>query len=229
LGIPKTIWWIGLFSTCLLAAMTCYRLLNHSLLHIEPAALSLGEAIWIGFRFDCRYVSVFALLVLLISFLPGLHPFRQHNGKALALALATAFSGLLLVLYAADFVLQLAFEQRLQAESLQQAFEHPAEVRGTPWVIMVLIAGVGTWFLRLVAKGIHRLLARQKAVGPPALRIFWQVLTLLVLLAWIHGSFSSTPLTAKNTMAGQDPVAASFVINPFESLLRGSAQPSSPQ
>jgi hypothetical protein len=226
LGIPKTILWIGLFSCCLLAGMTSYRLLSHSLLHIEPAALSLGEAAWIGFRFDCRYVSLFALTVLLLSFLPGLHPFRSHRGKAVALALATVFTGILLALYATDFILQLAFEQRLHAASLEKALANPDEVKGTPWVILVLIAGVSTWLMRMVAKGIHRLLAKQKAAGLPALRVFWQVLTILVLLAWIHGSFSSVPLTIQQTQAGRDPVSAAFVSNPFESLLRGPSQAS---
>lgn len=219
LGIPKTIAWIASWSAFTLLLMTIYRLLTFSLLKIDLGNFSMNEAVWLGFRFDLRYVASIALLIFAISFVAPLHPFKHRKGKRLALVMYTVLMGVLLVLYAGDFLLQLAVEKRLSAAALDLAFKQPEKIRSTPWVIMLLMAGVGTWLAYVVARALHKVQDKSKSVGTTTLRLFWQGLTMLVLIVCIYGSLDNTALQVKNTHAAANAAARDFVINPIESIL----------
>ncbi|HSR38045.1 MAG TPA: hypothetical protein VLL95_03970 [Phnomibacter sp.] len=219
MGIPKTIVWIASLSFVTLLLMTVYRMLTLSLLKIDLGSFSLNEAAWLGFRFDLRYVACIALVLFALSFIPSLHPFKHRKGKRLLTIIYSVFIGILLILYAGDFLVQLAFEKRLSVQTIQWSQEQPEKIRSTPWVILVLFAGVGTWLSYVVARALHRLQEKSKSVGTSVLRMFWQGLTLAGLTVCIYGSLDNASLRVKNTHAANDAVVGSFVINPVESLL----------
>jgi hypothetical protein len=219
LGIPKTIVWIASLSFVTLLLMTVYRMLTLSLLKIDLGSFSLNEAAWLGFRFDLRYVACIALVLFVLSFIPSLHPFKHRKGKRLLTIIYTVFMGIFLILYAGDFLVQLAFQKRLSDETIQWSRDQPEKISSTPWVILVLFAGVGTWLAYVIARALHRLQEKSKSVGTAVLRLFWQGLMLAGLLVCIYGSLDSASLRVKNTHAAADAVVSSFVINPIESLL----------
>lgn len=194
-------------------------MLTLSLLKIDLGSFSINEAVWLGFRFDLRYVAGMALLLFAVSFIPSLHPFKHRRGKRLALFVYTLLMGVLLVLYASDFLLQLAYDKRLSAQSLGQASQHLDEIRSSPWVILALLAAVGTWVVYVVARALHRLQDKSKSVGTYVLRLFWQGLTFTALAFCIHGSLGAVSLQVRNTHAANNEAAKAFVINPIESLL----------
>jgi hypothetical protein len=194
-------------------------MLTLSLLKIDIGNFSLNEAAWLGFRFDLRYVACIALVLFVLSFIPALHPFKHRKGKRLLTLIYTIFIGAILVLYAGDFLVQLAFEKRLSVQTWQLSQKQPEKILSTPWVIMVLFVGVGTWLSYLVARALHRLQEKSKSAGTSMLRMFWQAMTLAGLLVCIYGSLDNASLQVKNTHAGNDAVVSSFVINPIESLL----------
>jgi hypothetical protein len=218
-GIPKTIAWIASLSFVTLLMMTLYRMLTLSLLKIDLGSFSLNEAVWLGFRFDLRYVASVALLLFLLSFVPSLHPFKHRKGKRLLTIVYTIFIGLFLLLYAGDFLTQLVFGKRLSAQTIAWFQEQPEQIKSTPWVIVVLLMGVGTWLAYMLARALHRLQDKSKSTGTSVLRMFWQGLTLIMLGVCIYGSLDNAALRVKNTHAASQATATDFVINPIESLL----------
>lgn len=194
-------------------------MLTLSLLKIDLGNFPMNEAAWLGFRFDLRYVACIALLLFAVSFIPALHPFKHRKGKRLALSVYTFLMALLLVLYACDFLSQLVFEQRLTGQSFELATQQPDKIRSSPWVILALMAGVGTWLVYAVARGFHHMQDKSKSTGNTVLRMFWQGLTLVTLAVSIYGSFDSNSLQVKNTCAASNAAAKAFVINPGESVL----------
>lgn len=222
LKMPKSIAWILATMLVMLLLMTTYRLLVHYLFAPEIAPASLGQLMWLGFKFDLRYVSLFSLPVLLVSLTKGLHLFKSRAGKKTGLTLFTVFTTLLLVFYGLDVANLIAYNEHASSgtfsEIIRQQTEEKRLMTEAPWVIILLLAGVGSWLLFLMHRLFHHLIGKSKSTDNKTMRFFWQGLTALLILAALYGQIGNQPLGLSDAMQWKNNQAATVALNVFETF-----------
>lgn len=202
--------------------MTGYRMITQSLLAHNTGQVSMAKILWMGFRFDARYVAFVSLVTLLLGFFPGLHLFRSRAGKRFGITLYTVFAAILLLVYGFDFASQITFNTRIDGalitELLSNSGRAPKLFANTPWIIILLLTGVGTWLLYMLIRFLHKLVSNTKSTDNKAMRIFWQVLVTLGFAIIIYGSIGGPSLSYKTALLLENKNAAKMAINAFEAL-----------
>ncbi|HSC53874.1 MAG TPA: hypothetical protein VLC98_09650 [Phnomibacter sp.] len=182
----------------------------------------MAKILWMGFRFDARYVAFVSLVTLLLGFFPGLHLFRSRAGKRFGITLYTVFAAILLLVYGFDFASQITFNTRIDGalitELLSNSGRAPKLFANTPWIIILLLTGVGTWLLYMLIRFLHKLVSNTKSTDNKAMRIFWQVLVTLGFAIIIYGSIGGPSLSYKTALLLENKNAAKMAINAFEAL-----------
>jgi hypothetical protein len=222
LRIPKSVFWILLNSILFLAIMMAYRVITQSVFTKDIGDVPIAKIWWMGFRFDFRYVGMVALLVLLLGFLPGMHLFKSQTGKRVGIILFTVFAGVMFLLYGLDFAHQITFSTRVDAAIFSDLLQHTSKAStlyaSAPWVIILLLAGVGTWLMYLIIRFLHHTIGQTKASDNKTMRLFWQVSVILLLLMSLYGRVGTDALSYKIAMALGNEAAANVTINAFESI-----------
>lgn len=228
LKMPKSIAWILATMLVLLLLMTAYRWFVYAFFATAIAPAGLGELLWMGFKFDLRYVSLFTLPVLLVSFSSSMHVFKSRLGKTFALSLFTIFSSLLLLLYGLDIASLIAYNEHASsasfAELIRQQEADKKIITNVPWVIIVLLAGVGSWLLYMLHRYLHHIIGAQKRGDSKGMRIFWQGLVLVICVAALYGNIGSQPLRYNDAKKWQNKQAATVALNVFESVFHTTRQ-----
>jgi hypothetical protein len=228
LKIPKSILWSALAGALLLLLMMAYRLITQPIFSPDLEPVSLGRVLWLGFRYDLRYVSALVLAVVVMGLIPDFHVYRSHLGRNIALVLFTLFAGLLFFLYGADLAYQISFNQRLSLGIFEEWRRNtPAAIayrNNSPWIIIFLVMGVATWLVYLFIRYSHRWIGKWKHADDRMLRIFWQVLVVVVLSFCIYGRPGSEALSIRNAKALHNEAATNAALNPFESVRASMAE-----
>ncbi len=222
LKIPKSVVWVAIVSAFFLLLMSGYRMVTKSIFSPDIAPASYARVLWLGFRFDCRYVALVSLPVMLIGLAPGLHLFKTRSGRAMAIFFFTLFGTLLLLTYGIDLAYQISFNKRLEASILGDLWKGSEQGmlfrQNAPWLTIFLLAGVGSWLIYLFLKLTHHLGSKGKYSANKTMRAFWQILLVLLLVFCIYGRMGRTPL--KYSHAGQlgNEKATGVTLNPFQSI-----------
>jgi hypothetical protein len=220
--IPKSVLWVLLNCIVLLAVMMAYRVVTQSIFSKDIEQVPAAKIWWMGFRFDFRYVSIVALLVLLIGFLPALHLYKSIAGKRIGIVLFTLFAFIMLMVFGLDFAHQITFSTRIEASIFSDIISHTGKATtiysSAPMVIILLLIGVGTWLMYLIFRFIHHRVGKTKASDNKAMRIFWQTSVLLLLLFGLYGRLGTTPLSYKIALQLGNEAAANVAINAFEAV-----------
>jgi hypothetical protein len=222
--MPKTVRWVLTIALMFLLAMSLYRLGLHFFYKpkgIEGKQLML--ALWSGFRYDLRYVSFVTILVMLFGLLPDLHPFKRSLGKKIALILYSAFAAGMLLLYAADIIYIISFDERLNG-SLVYNLKHNTQVaklfwHNTPWVTVAIAIAVIVWLFWLLASVIHRTIQKKVKASHSGSRIYWQAMVFAVCLAGLHGHLGRKPLSVEITRQSKDSYVLFLAVNPPQAFL----------
>jgi len=222
LRIPKSVYWVLLISIFFLAIMMAYRIITQSIFTKDIGNVHAAKIWWMGFRFDFRYVAVVALLVFLTGFLPGLHLFKSPTGKRIGIILFTVFAAIMFLVFGLDFAHQITFSSRVDAAIFTDLIKHSSRAStlyaSAPWVIILLLAGVGTWLMYLIIRFVHHIIGKTKASDNKAMRIFWQASVILLLVFALYGRVGSDPLSYKIAVALGSEAAANVAINAFEAI-----------
>lgn len=222
LKMPKSIAWILATMLVMLLLMMAYRLFVLALFAPEPAPASVGQLLWLGFKYDLRYVSLFTLPVLLASFSGSLHLFKSSAGKKFGIIVFTIFSSLLLLLYGIDVANLIAYNEHASGETFHELIRQQAAdkklMTDAPWVIIILLAGVGAWLLYLLHRLLHHAIGVKKSSDNKTMRLFWQGLTLLICVAALYGNIGTKPLQYNDAKQWKNEQAATAALNVFECM-----------
>ncbi|MCU0333499.1 MAG: hypothetical protein MUF62_00460 [Chitinophagaceae bacterium] len=225
LKMPKTVAWILSVSALLLLLMSLYRLLLCMLFTPDTAPVPLWQVLVLGLRYDARWVAAISAPLLLLGLLPGLHLYKRSTGKWLALIAYTVFAGFMMALYGLDFAHLISFNERVDGQVWAHFTSDSEQSIGfrqnAPWMIIVLLAGVGTWLLYFIIHWLHRRIGKPRSSDDKAMRLFWQVLTLVLLLFALYGRPATSPLSGAAAAALPSADARKAALNPFETLLPG--------
>ncbi|MEI7470988.1 MAG: sulfatase-like hydrolase/transferase [Chitinophagaceae bacterium] len=115
--IPKLLRWILSIWTVFILFMTTGRLIFFWKYNAANIPFS-GKAFLLGLRFDARYAGGLALLMLLLTTLPILHPFKHKKAGRFWNILLTLSMSISFLFYAIDFYHYDYLHQRLNATVL---------------------------------------------------------------------------------------------------------------
>ena len=117
-GIPKYIQWLLLLSAIFLALMTLLRIVEINVFpKPDSDSIYLGKILRMGFRYDCRTMSIVCGIFFILSLIKPLNPFATKAGKLSAFILWTFFGVLFIIFYIADFAHYAYLDARLNANS----------------------------------------------------------------------------------------------------------------
>ena len=223
LKIPKSVAWILTTMLVMLLLMTGYRLFVYALFASETAPATVGQLLWLGFKFDLRYVSLFSLPVLLAGFSAPLHLFKSSAGKKFGLIVFTVFSTLLLLLYGVDVANLIAYNEHASGATFNELIRQQAADKklttDAPWVIILLLAGVGAWLMYLLHRLLHHMIGVRKGSDNKTMRLFWQGLTTLICVAALYGNIGTKPLQYQDARQWKNEQAATVALNVFECIV----------
>ncbi|TAD86356.1 MAG: hypothetical protein EAY75_08520 [Bacteroidetes bacterium] len=222
--LPKTLRWLGAVALLLLLLLNSYRL--GICLYFYKDFWGQPEfyrSLWMGFRFDCRIVGGITLLLLLISFLPGVHFFKRSWPQRLAMVVYGLAAALLFSLYALDLAHLFITKQRLDLQTIYNIKVGNADgvafVKTTPFVTLGLIVAISVWVFLLVVAFIHRRIGRQNSSDERWVRIYWQVMFCLLSLVGIYGRIGKEPLHPGIAKLLPSAQAQTLAVNPLEALV----------
>lgn len=219
--IPKIIRWILGIMMVFLLIMTLYRFLFFY--HYRSAARPFsGSAFLLGLRYDLRGVSVLGLLILLLSYIPWLNPFKHPGLIRFWLILLSAIFCVFLIFYGADFYHYDYLQQRLNA-SVLNFLEDAGISFNMMWQTYPLLKLSATIIILVVffAWGIKKLYLSVNRVNAPTRKGIiagWHVTFFLILGIFIFGQLGQYPLRWSDAFRFADDFKANVALNPFQSF-----------
>jgi ABC-type multidrug transport system fused ATPase/permease subunit len=222
--LPKTLRWVGLMALFLLLLLNGYRLGIYLYFYADQVRGSiLYKSFWMGFRFDFRIVASITLLLLLFSFVPGVHFFRRQAGKRLALLVYGLSMAGVFTLYALDLAHLLITRQRIDTQivhSIKVGNKAGQEfLNTTPWITLALVVAVAVWLLLMLAGALHTAIGKQKSGEEAWVRIYWQVMLVLLCLLGLYGRLGRQPVHGGIARLLNHTAAERLALNPVQAVL----------
>jgi phosphoglycerol transferase MdoB-like AlkP superfamily enzyme len=183
----------------------------------------LLPAFGLGLRYDCRYVGILLVILLISGSFPALHPFRTNTGQRWAIFLASLAAFLVIFFYCVDFAHYSYLSQRLNASVLNYLVD--AGISGRmiwqtyPVIRILLLLIAGTWLIRRLIKLVYGRIGRGGVPTLPAgVRISWFIAVFLLLGLAIFGRVGQFPLRWSDAFALGSDYKANLSLNPFQSF-----------
>jgi phosphoglycerol transferase MdoB-like AlkP superfamily enzyme len=219
-SIPRLLRWLGATWLFFLLMATLARLLFYARYN-PPGKPFSGSALWMGLRFDIKFVSILVLVMLVLCALPFLHPFRRKSAATVwNILLPTVFACLLLV-YIIDYYHFDYIQQRLNASFLNYFNDaaitvnmglasYPVVGIVTGWIILTVISLI--FFKRLLFRlQTSDVINWRRSIG-------YYLLAIILLAAGIFGKLGQFNLRWSDAFSLSDNFKAQLALNPFQSF-----------
>jgi len=220
---PQTLRWVLSVGGVFLLLFTLMRLGLYFAFDKQGNSFSeVIGAFWLGLRFDLRVVAIISLVILILSSIPALNPFKRRSGKKFWNWFIFILCFLLLLFYIADYAHYAYLTQRLNASVLNYLEDAAISMKmvwqsyPVIWLILALIGG--SLLLNWVIKRIQRRI--EQAPNNPARRtgIISIVAVTLIFAFMIFGKLDQYPLRWSDAFNLGNDYKAGLALNPFESF-----------
>ncbi len=218
---PKRLQWILQMLLVLLILMTAYRLMFYY--HYRPVNKPFsGKTFLLGLRFDARLISITGILILILSSIPFLNPFKKRAALYFWNALITVLFFIILMMYAVDFFHYDYLQQRLNA-SVLNFLEDSAISSKMVWeTYPVLKMAFGITLTLGLILFMHNRFLKQKIsahsmMNPGKPRLYFAVIFLFFAL-FTFGKLDQYPLRWSDAFTLADDFKAQAALNPFQSF-----------
>ena len=180
------------------------------------------SSFWLGLRFDLRIVCLIMLVMLVLSSLPVLNPFKRKYARTFWLVLLSLAAFSVVIFYAVDFGHYAYLRQRLNASVLNYLEDAAISMdmvwQSYPviWIMLGLLTltAVFVWLLRRQLLRFHK---KQVTVSRKQ-RNVWFIVFFLLFGAAIFGRFNQYPLRWSDAFSLGTDYKAQLALNPFESF-----------
>jgi phosphoglycerol transferase MdoB-like AlkP superfamily enzyme len=221
--IPKLIRWILWTGLIFLILFTLMRLGLFFLSDQQSYSLTgLGDAFFLGLRYDLRMISILLVIMLILGSIPALHPFTSLRGKKTWIIILGAATFFVLFFFLIDFAHYAYLEQRLNASVLNYLEDAGISMsmvwQSYPIIRMVLGLFAVTALLMWVIRRSHRLVSKQAYTGTRKSRIISFAALFVVAGFFIFGKFGQYPLRWSDAFALGSDYKASVALNPLQSF-----------
>jgi len=215
--------WMLLNGLFFILLLTILRIIFH-FTFTPRGERGIGDALWMGFRYDARVVCVFLMIVLLLSSIFYFYkPFTQVISRKILLVFTRLFGLLVIVVYTFDFAHFAYLRQRLNASVLSYA-EDAGISASMVWqsypVIKILLgwavafAGIfyaTRWLYKSVLGLPDKISKLNHAVS--------YVLLFFVFAIAIFGRVGQFPLRWSDAYELDSDYKANLALNPFQSFM----------
>ena len=221
--IPKTILWVINLLVIFLLIFTVFRLI--ACFAFKPRGLSFSDLIpsfLLGLRYDLRWISIILLPIIAFSMVPRFSPFYSARNKKWWTWYLAIITFIVFVFFAADFGSFSYNATRVDAGAMNFAedfgisWQMMWQTYPMIWMILGLIVAV-IFFRWMYHKSHWRVISRTEGLGIPYRRKFFIVATILLLL-FVHGSFTWHPLTRDDSFRMRDGFKSFLAINPLQNF-----------
>lgn len=207
-----------------LLAMTLARGLAYVAFGESGSALAQNwPAFWLGFRFDVRVVASILLALLVLGSVRWFDPFSGWGARRFWLTVLTVFSGLLLLVYVADFLHFRYLNQRLNASVLGFAADAriSAAMAWQTYPVIQITIGimVGVAIAALALARSHRRTATAPESPRKVIRFAWFALAFVGCAVGIFGRVGQYPLRWSDAFSLRNDAMANLALNPIQSFL----------
>jgi phosphoglycerol transferase MdoB-like AlkP superfamily enzyme len=223
LRLPKTLLWVFNLLVIFLCIFTLYRLLT--LVALKPEGEEwddLFPSLFLGLRFDLRWISIILLPIIMASLIPELSPFySSRNRKAWTLYLAV-MTFIVIFFFAADFG-AITYNRTHVGASALNFMEDPAisikmlwQSYPLIWMILGLIFLV--IMLRWMFGKVHVFVVnRTDGKGIPYQRK-WFLASILFFGFLVYGNVGSGPLRWSTAFEFNNSFKSFLALNPLQNF-----------
>jgi phosphoglycerol transferase MdoB-like AlkP superfamily enzyme len=227
--IPKTILWVVNLFLIFLFIFTLYRLVTY--FTFKPDTISFIDIIpslFMGLRYDLRWISIVLFPIVLISMRMKLSPFYSAHNKAIWTWYLAIITFILFFFFAASFG---SFSYNLEpldakamnfVEDPKISLQMMWQTYPLIWMILGLIVAV-ILFRWMYHKSHWQVIRVTDGKGIPYRRKFFVIAALLMCL-FIYGSLTWKPLKRSDSFKFKSSFKSYIAINPlqnFFSTLKG--------
>src|SRR4030095_10789662 len=221
--IPKTLRWVISIAGVLILVFTLMRFGLYFAFNKQGNSFSdLIDAFWLGLRFDLRVVAIISLLILILTAIPALNPFKRKGAKTFWNWLIFILCFAILLFYVADFAHYAYLTQRLNASVLNYLEDAAISIKmvwqsyPVIWLILALIAG--SFVVGWIIKRIQRRIEQKPKSSDRRTGIVSVAVVVLLLAFLIFGKFDQYPLRWSDAFNLGNDYKAGLALNPFESF-----------
>jgi phosphoglycerol transferase MdoB-like AlkP superfamily enzyme len=223
LKIPKTLQWVINLFFIFLAIFTLFRLATYIV--FKPSGLHFNELLpsfLLGIRFDLRWIALILLPVIVVSLIPQFSPFYSVRNKKWWTWYMVIVTFILFFFFAADFGNFSYNKTRLNASALNffedAAISMKMILLSFEVVSLLLVLGVAVFVFRWTFRKMHGIvILKTDGRGIPYKRK-WFVVSLILLVFFVYGSFSWPPLAWKKAFELKDNFKSYLALNPLQNF-----------
>jgi phosphoglycerol transferase MdoB-like AlkP superfamily enzyme len=222
-GLPKTLLWVINLLLIYIFLFTAFRLAL--IIAFKPAEQEWGQimpSLWLGLRFDLRWISLLLLPIVIISLYPTFSPFYSVRNRKWWTWYLAFVTFIVVFFFAADFGCFSYNKTRLNASALNFA-EDPGisaimmwESYPVFWLLLLLFLAV--LGLRWIFSQTHVYVISKTDGQGIRYQRKWFMLASLVFGLLVYGSTSSQPLRWNNAFILQDSFRSYMALNPLQNF-----------
>jgi phosphoglycerol transferase MdoB-like AlkP superfamily enzyme len=223
LRLPKTLLWVFNLMMIFLAMFTAYRVLT--LMAFRPEGerwRDLFPSLFLGLRFDLRWISIILLPMIVASLIPACSPFYAPRNRRVWTWYLAVMTFLVIFFFAADFGCFSYNKTRLNASALN-FMEDPKISAAMLWqsypiVWMVLGLLMTVWLLRVMFRKLHgSVVMRTEGKGIRYNRK-WFVAAIFFFAFLAYGNVGRQPLLWNNAFSFNDSFKSYLALNPLQNF-----------
>lgn len=221
--LPKTLLWVFNLLLIFLLIFTIFRLATF--LAFRPNGLSFFDVVpsfLMGVRYDLRWIAIILLPVVLFSAFPRLSPFYSSRNKKWWSWYLAIITFIVFFFFAAGFGSYSYNRTPLDAgamnfvEDFSISWKMMQQTYPIVWMILGLVAGV-LFFRWMYHRSHWQVITRTEGLGIPHRRKFF-LLSSLVFLFFIYGSFTWPPLSRNDSFKFGNSFKSYLAINPLQNF-----------
>lgn len=226
--VPFYIKWLLSMGIILLVVMTILRVVLYKTFPPSPSdtEFHLSTVLFLGFRFDARYVCIFLTLLFLLCIFNFSNPFKKMMGRKIALTLIGIVVVWMGVFYITDFANYAYLKTRMSSDLLNLLGDGKSEAIGMMWEsypIIKMLIGLILFCVVFyqIFKRLFLKISKQANEAPTPVKsakIVSGILFFLLMFIGIFGKFNQFPLRWSDAFALGDNTASNMALNPFQSF-----------
>lgn len=190
--------------------------------YLRGIAKSPADALWLGARYDLRELGILAIVMLLLSFVPVMDPFRSASGKKIWLVVLSSLALASVIFYIADALHFDYLAQRLNSSVLNFVPEGATSF-GMVWqtypvlrlvLLIIALTGILIFFISRIIK----VTANRSNPTGKVKNITAHIAIGLVAAFCIFGRLDQYPLRWSDAFGLGDSRLSQLALNPFQSF-----------
>jgi phosphoglycerol transferase MdoB-like AlkP superfamily enzyme len=216
--LPRLTQWIGFMVLLFLIILTIFRLVFF--LHYKPLDYPLpGSAFIMGLRLDLRITAFIAMLMILLTTIPLMNPFRRKAAVRIWQWLLSIIFLIILGFYIIDFFHYDYLKQRLNASVLNYLQDAGISM-GMVWETYPVIPGllamlVAVLLFFMMSRFLLKRL-RKKEVAPVKRPWIFNLVFFMLMILSSWGTLGQFPLRWSDVFSLKDAFRAQLALNPMQ-------------